>query len=319
MNYGEGRVSGYAEAGVYPVKPPTQGPSNGMRVLFTIPHYFANHPAAAYASERGDVASRTWIVRACLASLQQNFAEGQGLLEAHTRSHAANSRLSASLDIVVCTTGDRHLVGQLGAGFTHVSTKAAPRQLGFECHKLLRDGLGRYDYFVYLEDDLRVADPLLFAKLAWFTEEFGNDALLQPNRFELTADRSPYKLYIDGNLSDPRASHQLQHVADRKELRAQLFRRPFVFKRVVNPHSGCFFLNEAQMAHWASQPDFAEPDDRFCGPLESAATLGIMRYFRTYKPARENAGFLEIEHLDPRYLGHQLHAIGDQRAVLHWN
>jgi hypothetical protein len=28
-----------------------------------------------------------------------------------------------------------------------------------------------------------------------------------------------------------------------------------------------------------------------------------MQYFRAYKPARENAAFLELEHLDRRYLG----------------
>jgi hypothetical protein len=290
-----------------------------MHILFAIPHYFASHATAEYASERGDIASRTWTVRACLASIHQHFSEAQGLLDAHTRPHAANPRMSARLDVVVCTTGADHLVRQLGSGFTHVSTNAAPRLLGFECHKVLRDGLGSYDYFVYLEDDLRLADPLLFTKLAWFAEEFGNDTLLQPNRFELLADPAPYKLYIDGNLNDPRVSHELQHISDRKQLQARLFGRPFAFKRVNNPHSGCFFLNSAQLAHWASQPDFAVPSDRFCGPLESAATLGIMQHFRVYKPARENAGFLEIEHLDPRYLGQQLHVIGNHPAVLHWN
>jgi len=28
-----------------------------------------------------------------------------------------------------------------------------------------------------------------------------------------------------------------------------------------------------------------------------------MRHFRVYKPARANAGFLEVRHLDNRYLG----------------
>ncbi|HEU5118961.1 MAG TPA: hypothetical protein VFT74_20390 [Isosphaeraceae bacterium] len=39
-------------------------------------------------------------------------------------------------------------------------------------------------------------------------------------------------------------------------------------------------------------------------PLESAATLGIIRTFRTYKPARECAGFLEVRHLDKRVIPH---------------
>ena len=227
--------------------------------------------------------------------------------------------MSAEINIRVCTPGAPPLVGPLGPGFTQVPTGAAPQLLGFECHKVLRAGLGRYDYFAYVEDDLRLADPLLFAKLAWFAEAFGDDALLQPNRFELLAEPAPYKLYIDGNLHDPQVSHRLQRIADRRRLEASIFGRAFTFERVVNPHSGCFFLNAAQFAHWASQPDFAEPSDRFCDPLASAAALGIMQYFRVYKPARENAGFLEIEHLDPRYLGRQLHIVGRQPTVLRWN
>ncbi len=290
-----------------------------MRILFAVPHYFARHATTAYASERGDAVRRGLAVRACLASIQQTFSHAQGLLDGGSRPHPANPRLSAEIDIRLCTTGDYHLVERLGTGFTHVPTHVAPLLLGFECHKVLQAGLGRYDYFAYMEDDLRLVDPLFFAKLAWFAAEFGDDALLQPNRFELLAEPTAYKLYIDGNLGDTRVSHRLQNITDRKQLQAAILGRAFVFERVVNPHSGCFFLNAAQMAHWAAQPDFAEPSDKFWGPLESAATLGLMRHFRVYKPARENAGFLEVEHLDPRYLGRQLHIADRQPAVLCWN
>lgn len=290
-----------------------------MRILFAVPHYFAHHATTAHGSEWGDAESRSLVVRAGLASIHQAFSAAQGLLDRRHQPHSANPHLSAEIDIRLCTTGDYHLVGRLGTGFTQVPTNAAPRMLGFECHKVLRAGLGHYDYFAYMEDDLRLVDPLFFTKLDWFTTQFGDDALLQPNRFELLAEPTAYKLYIDGNLYDNRASQRLQHIADRKRLRASAFGRSFAFERVINPHSGCFFLNAAQMAHWASQADFAEPSDQFCGPLESAATLGIMRYFRVYKPARENAGFLEVEHLDRRYLGRQLHVTGEQPTVLRWN
>ncbi len=36
--------------------------------------------------------------------------------------------------------------------------------------------------------------------------------------------------------------------------------------------------------------------DKSIGPLESAASLGIMRTLRVYKPAGEYARFLEIMH-----------------------
>ncbi len=55
------------------------------------------------------------------------------------------------------------------------------------------------------------------------------------------------------------------------------------------------------MAHWAEQSYFLDGSAAFFGPLESAATLGLMKTFDVYKPARQNAGFLEVEHLDLRY------------------
>ncbi len=79
------------------------------------------------------------------------------------------------------------------------------------------------------------------------------------------------------------------------------------FERVDNPHAGCFFLNAKQMQRWTEQPYFLDRSSEFWGPLESAATLGIMRTFDVYKPAVRNAGFLEICHLDPRYLGRRVH------------
>ena len=56
------------------------------------------------------------------------------------------------------------------------------------------------------------------------------------------------------------------------------------------------------MSHWLKQPGFPQRDCSFIGPLESAATLGIMRTFKIYKPALENADFLEVRHFGDEYL-----------------
>jgi len=292
-----------------------------MRILFAIPHYFGQNLARHYGSERSTTEARASAIRLCLASLRQNFSEAQGLLDGLQRqTHAANGDLSGTITIALCTTGDNHLAAHLaGCGFDHVPTQADPRLLGFECHKVLRGGLGRYDYFAYLEDDLRITDGMFFTKLAWFNAQFGDAAVLQPNRFELVAEPAAYKLYIDGNPHDRRFAAGLQRVDEQRRMAAPAFGRQIAFQRVDNPHSGCFFLSAAQLARWASQPDFAVPSTAFCGPLESAATLGIMRHFRAYKPARENAAFLEIEHLDPRYLGRQLAVVAGPPASVRWD
>jgi hypothetical protein len=291
-----------------------------MRILFAIPHYFAHTLDGNYGSERSAPEERASTIRQCLASLRQNFSEAQGLIDGmQGQIHAANPDFSATITIALCTTGDSHLVADLaGCGFDHVRTQADPRLLGFECHKVLRGGLGRYDYFAYLEDDLRISDALFFTKLAWFNAQFGDAALLQPNRFELVAEPAAYKLYIDGNPHDRRRGAGLQRMDERRRMAAPAFGRQVAFQRVHNPHSGCFFLNAAQFARWASEPDFAVPSTAFYGPLESAATLGIMRHFRAYKPARENAAFLEIEHLDRRYLGRRLTTIAGDPVRVRW-
>jgi hypothetical protein len=291
-----------------------------MRILFAIPHYFGPEPAGNYGSERTAAEVRAQVVRCCLGSLWQTFSAAQSLIDGKENSfHPANHQWSATITVALCTAGDSHLVADLvGCGFHHVRTNAEPRFLGFECHKVLRSGLGHYDYFGYLEDDLRLSDALFFTKLAWFNGEFGVATVLQPNRFELTGDPVPYKLYIDGNSHDRAIASGLQRITEDRRLAAPVLGRQIAFQRVENPHSGCFFLNAAQLARWTAQPDFAEPSAAFCGPLESAATLGIMRHFRVYKPARENAAFLEIEHLDRRYLGKHFTPVAGNPPSLPW-
>ncbi len=292
-----------------------------MRILFAIPHYFAHAAAGNYGAERSLPEARAAATRLCLASLRQTFSGAQALLDGRRQGfHPANPALSATMTIALCTTGDSHLVADLaGCGFDHVRTKAQPRFLGFECHKVMRGGLGRYDYFAYLEDDLRIADALFFAKLAWFNTRCGEAAVLQPNRFELADDPAPYKLYIDGNMHDRGISPRFQRIDEGRRIVASVFGQWIAFERVDNPHSGCFFLSAAQLARWASEPDFAVPSAAFGGPLESAATLGIMRHFRAYKPARENAAFLEVEHLDRRYLGRHFNPVAGDPPSLPWN
>lgn len=290
-----------------------------MRILFAIPHYFAHAAAPHYGSERTAPDARAGVVRQCLASLWQNFSEAQSLADGFRQDFSpANSRLATSITVAFCTTGDNHLLADLaGCPLHHVGTNADPRYLGFECHKVLRSGLGQFDYFAYIEDDLRIADALFFVKLAWFNGQFGDGAVLQPNRFELAAEPAPYKVYIDGNLRD-RTLAAAQRSDGQARIAASAFGRSIAFQRVENPHSGAFFITGAQLARWADQPDFAVPSAAFCGPLESAATLGMIRHFRVYKPARENAGFLELEHLDPRYVGRHFTPVVGDPPSLRW-
>ena len=275
-----------------------------MRILFTIPHFFNAQGGGAYGSLKADPRPRLNALATTIFALHSTVGSKQGLLLAPPVQ--SNTVHRADIDVVVCTAGEQHLVGQMklpSGMFRHHPTDAKPMFLGFECHAVLRDALGKYDYYCFLEDDLQISDPLFFDKQQWFNGLFGDKAVLQPNRFEVAVGMNWHKLYIDGDLRDRSISERLQDVNDQPELTADAFGKPVKFQRVNNPHSGCFFLNSRQMEYWSKRLEFLNRDPSFAGPLESAATLGIMLFFRAYKPARENTGFLEIRHLDNRYLG----------------
>lgn len=280
-----------------------------MRILFTIPHYYNASGGGAYGSLKPDPKPRRNALASAVHALHCTFGEQQGLMGRPIVP--GNSSQAAAIEVVVCTVGDHHLVGQLGLppGFVRQhATRAQPMFLGYECHAVLKAALGSHDYYCYLEDDLLLNDPLFFRKLEWFNRLAGDEAVLQPNRFEVAVGQPLHKLYIDGNLAQPEISERLQDVNDRRIVAAEALGAEVRFQRVNNPHSGCFFLNARQMERWAAQPDFLKREAAFAGPLESAATLGITRHFRVYKPARENAGFLEVRHLHNRYLGARLKA-----------
>jgi hypothetical protein len=271
-----------------------------MRLLFAIPHYFDAGGGGGHGSLGGDYSRRVTAVANCLATLRQQFGRPQCTIDiARRTTFPTNKATALLLDVIVCTTGDKHLLDRLPLGegyFTHQPTSAEPRLLGFECHAVLRDRLGDYDFYCYLEDDLLVRDPWFFVKLRWFAEQFGDEALLMPNRFEVALDQIVHKAYVDGPMRAG-VTTPFQNVADAPVLEGEA-----LGQKATNPHSGGFYLNAKQMEKWAAMPYFLDRDVRFIGPLESSASLGVMRTFRIYKPAAENGAFLEIEHPGTKFL-----------------
>jgi hypothetical protein len=286
-----------------------------VKILVTIPHYHNPAGTGAYGSTGPESARRAEALSMAIAGLHQSLGPRQAFLyclhehipgRGNARLARVNSDSSAeALDIAVCTLGDRHVLDKLSVPrgfFHHQPVQADPMHIGFACHQVLKAHLGKYDFYCYLEDDLVLADPLFLSKLRWFAQSFGNEALLQPHRFELSVAEPIHKLYIDGPVK-PDFTAQWQDVEDQRELHSEFLGGSLAFERWPNPHSGCFFLNAGQMEKWVASPNFLDGDCSFAGPLESAASLGIMKTFRVYKPAFANAGFLEIRHLHNRYLG----------------
>lgn len=282
-----------------------------MRLLFTIPHYYHPHAeekgdaAGRYGAYAADPGPRIEALTACLTALYQLYQRAPWFID-HARTMARSAEMPSpwTLDVVICTTNGRHLLDRLPVDsryYSHRATQAEPLLLGFECHTVLRERLGSYDYYCYLEDDLILHDPWLFFKLAWFNRYAGDDKLLQANRFEAALNHRLPKVYVDGDL-EAHCTAAFQNVQDSGSFAAEVMGVRVEFVRTLNPHSGCFFLSARQMEQWASQPHFFDRKSVFIGPLETSATLGILRTFRIYRPAPGNADFLEIQHFGDGYL-----------------
>jgi hypothetical protein len=286
-----------------------------VKILVAIPHFHNPAGTGAYGSTGPESARRAEALSSAIAGLHQTFGPRQAFLyclhehipgRGNARLARVNTGCAAEvLDIAICTVSDRHVIDQLSVPrglFHHQPVQADPMHIGFACHQVFKSHIGKYDFYCYLEDDLVLSDPLFLSKLRWFTKTFGEEALLQPHRFETSTTEPIHKLYIDGPVK-PDFTAQWQNVEDQRELRSEFLGEPLAFERWPNPHSGCFFLSAAQMEKWAASSFFLDGDCSFAGPLESAASLGIMKTFRIYKPSFANAGFLELRHFHNRYLG----------------
>ncbi len=288
-----------------------------MRVLVTIPHFHNPKGGGAYGSTGSESSRRVDALSRSIAGLHESLGPRQAFLyclhehvpgRGNGRLLKVNRQAADALDIAVCTVGDSHLINSLSVPrgmFHHQPVKSDPMMIGFACQQVLKAHLGKYDLYCYLEDDLLIQDSYFLQKLEWFTRTFGDEVVLLPHRYEISAKEALHKLYIDGPVR-PDFTARWQDVNDRRMLNADFLGSEISFERWSNPHSGCFFLNAAQMARWVESPTFGDGDCSFAGPLESAASLGIMKTFRIHKPAAANAGFFELQHLHNRYLGEAL-------------
>ena len=214
------------------------------------------------------------------------------------------------LDLHLVTDGRHHVLNQLEAPYrqrvTHVPMAPSdPLLLGFEAQRHLAAQLDSgYDFFAYFEDDLIIHDPLFFHKISRFVEMAGPESVLLPQRYEvLPIPARIDKLYIDGVM--PAEQLKLHH----RDLPTPPLQLDDVlwggvtFESPQNPHSGCFVLRFDQLRHWSKQACWLDGDCSFISPLESAATLGLLKTFKLYKPTYASALFLEAQHWGTSFLG----------------
>ena len=129
-----------------------------MRLLIAIPHYFNPSGGTGHGSLDTNPAPRIQSFIRCLAAIRQHFGRPQCILDIARRTTTpANHAFALSVEVIVCTAGDSHLLAKLPLNadyFAHREMNAEPKLLGFECHAALQERLAdRFDFYGYLEDD----------------------------------------------------------------------------------------------------------------------------------------------------------------------
>ena len=283
-----------------------------MRLLVAVAHYYKAGDGR-HGSLGRDPAPRLAALRQLLLQLHRLFGEPAGSLNHLQRRVDVVVDGGGPLDIRICVQEPHHLLADLadlGSGFTAVpSSPEDPRLLGFCCHQVLaqawqqaRDAGSPYDYVAYLEDDIVITDADFFLKLRQFNRAFGDGYLLMPNRLETAEHLAQLRrFYIDGDYNP--AASAAYRLSQGQQLVLEHLGEPVRFAQPPNLHAGCFFLNANQAETYFAAEASRSLDVSFHGPLESAATLGMLKTFQLMKPVPANGRFLTVEHAGRNFMG----------------
>ena len=283
-----------------------------MRLLFAIVHYYKSGDGR-HGSLAADPRPRIDALRRLILQLHRLFGQPAGSLNHLQRRVDGVTDGGGPVDLRVCVSGHSHLLDRLSGCEGLYRQEACypedPRLLGFEAQRVLLEAWHAaeiagepFDYIAYLEDDILLTDADFFLKLRCFNQAFGDNYLLMPNRIE-TMERHGQlrRFYIDGDYN-PAASDAYRRSVHQRLCFPHLGEM-VRFEQPSNLHSGTFFLNREQARIYAGSNHAAEIDTSFHGPLESAATLGMLKTFQLMKPAPENGRFLTVEHDGRNFMG----------------
>jgi hypothetical protein len=281
------------------------GQDGYVRLFVVIPHYFGpGDPAnssqviGAYVEPLGRIAALSETI----ACLHRNFGPNRNTLSG---DEVASPEGPNTIDIVIVTMRDRNILAEIGVDpsiYTVEYVDGPPTQIPFHAQRLMKERLGRYDFYCLMEDDLAIHDPEFFAKLRWFQDCFGVTVLLAPTRVETAYAGTPAKIVIDPLLT-PAQSAPFRRAGQRERLVATWHGTEWDFELPSNVHAACFFLSGEQLAYWVRQPSFDDKDASWIAPVESAVSLGIGKVFDIYKSARPDPFFLEVHHYGTFYAG----------------
>jgi hypothetical protein len=283
-----------------------------LRVRVVMPHYFREQPeGSGYGSgRRGQRLARGLALGRALHALLALQRSEQDLVLNIGRRHldrtpplSSGGRTLAplQLELNVFTHGG-HALQEILALFTgqirlHQVELEDPRTLALAARDFLIAAEPAADLHLYLEDDLVIDDPLFVDKQLWFLQRCSHRAVLMPHRQERIPGRGGQRLLVDGPLRD-------EFIGRFTKPQTQVAKGRFwtgeevSFDRSANPHSGLFCLDRLQVEQLRGT---ALPREGFIGPLETAATLTVLRHFDVLKPSLASRQFLRVEHGHPSF------------------
>ncbi len=273
-----------------------------MRLLVVIPHYSGPPDSANSSPIIGaylEPLSRIAAVSEMIAALHRNFGPFRNTVEGSPVAQGSGDNV---VDIVFVTMRGHHILDKLGLDPTIFSIEyvdGPPTSIPFHVQRLLKERIGRYDFYCLMEDDIAIHDPSFFAKLRWFQNTFGIKALLAPTRVEMAYTGTPAKVIIDP--CDVGSVAPFRRAGQSAELSATWNGEEYRFALPANPHAASYFLTQEQLAYWVAQPTFDDRDASWIGPIESAVTLAVGKVFDVYKGVWPDPFFLEVHHYGIAY------------------
>lgn len=238
-------------------------------------------------------------VIAHITSVEEAQNKEKGLAKIEKLQNTIDGLLASfahcELTIVVKTVAGRHITAylpdyQLSCIHVKEETGCDPMFIGFTAQDEFVKTLDKFDWFIFIEDDIVVSDSYMLEKLEIFNAMSGYDrAVLLPNRYEFWEGT---KRYIDLTIDPHLAWNRLSAV----EIEG------VKFAECTNPHSGIYCLSKSQMKVWSESPrNWKNKNLGFGGPRECAATYCLLECFSLYKPHFSNLHYFEVKHYDTKY------------------
>ena len=291
-----------------------------MHVRVVIPHYFKELDDSEIldvgkgfgSRQKGSRLNRSDAFMRCLLGLINFRHESSDFFLNHVTREAElvgsnNANSIVTIEIIVAIFSEKTCLKEVILKlhpFLRVllcECEGDPTALGLKARDYLINHHSPADLNLYMEDDLVIHDDLFFDKILWVAKQTSGKIVLMPHRYEIIPNNENQSLlFVDGEMgisSDLDWHQPCLNIASGKfhERYCVQFDIPF------NPHAGFFALTKAQLL---SLDKDLLPNSGFVGPLETAATFTVGKFFDIWKPSIEHRHFFKIEHAHPSFLGY---------------